>query len=224
MSIFNITSYFLGGSKTSSKRKEKGKQYVSNSMLIAVLSLAAVLTAIGVAFIYSSSRDDSRDLKPRTDPPRAVGGMSLGIPLRSNHTERQSAVVAAFKHAWKAYRAHAWGKDELRPVSKDSNEWFNLGLTLVDSLDTMWLMGLGEEFEEARAWVEGELVIAQDVDVNLFETTIRVLGGLLSTYHLTQDKMFREKAVSIRVYVCVRFLQGQGHLPSPPPPPWPTMN
>ena len=97
---------------------------------------------------------------------------------------------------------YAWGKDELKPISRDSNEWFNLGLTLVDSLDTMWLMGLTKEFEEAREWVETEMVIAQDKDVNLFETTIRVLGGLLTTYHLTQDKMFLKKAVR----ACTLFL------------------
>ncbi len=152
-----------------------------------------LLTAIGIAFLYSNGKGE---LKPLVEHPKELGGMPLGVPLQSSHTDRQAAVVAAFRHAWKAYQAHAWGKDELRPISKDSNEWFNLGLTLVDSLDTMWLMGLGAEFEEARAWVEGQLVIAQDKDVNLFETTIRVLGGLLSAYHLTQDELFKERAVS----------------------------
>lgn len=33
-------------------------------------------------------------------------------------------------------------------------------------------------------------------DVNLFEVTIRVLGGLLSIYHLSDDRMYLEKAVS----------------------------
>ena len=127
----------------------------------------------------------------------SFGGMPLGPPLKAVHTTRQQHVVNAFKHAWKAYKKYAWGKDELKPISKDSNEWFNLGLTLVDSLDTLWLMGLTEEFEEARHWVEQEMIIAQDKDVNLFETTIRVLGGLLSTYHLTQDKMFLKKAVRV---------------------------
>jgi len=122
--------------------------------------------------------------------------MPLGPPLQSEHTERQKAVVEAFKHAWKAYKAYAGSKDELLPISRDSNEWFNLGLTLVDALDTMWVMGLSEEFGEAREWVAEEMVIAQDKDVNLFETTIRVLGGLLSTYHLTQDELFLERAVS----------------------------
>ena len=124
------------------------------------------------------------------------GGMKLGEPLQVEHTYRQKAVIKAFKHAWKAYKMYAWGKDELKPISKSSNEWFNLGLTLIDSLDTMWLMGLKKEFNEAREWVHSEMNIAQNKDVNLFETTIRVLGGLLSTYHLTGDNLFLNKAVS----------------------------
>ena len=38
--------------------------------------------------------------------------------------------------------------------------------------------------------------IKPNVDVNLFETTIRVLGGLLSAYHLSNDEVFLDKAVS----------------------------
>ena len=122
--------------------------------------------------------------------------MPRGPPLNLEHNKQQQAIVKAFKHAWKAYKESAWGKDELKPVSHTSSTWFNLGLTLVDSLDTMWLMGLTEEFKEARDWVENDMVVAQNKDVNLFETTIRVLGGLLSAYHLTKDHMFLEKAVS----------------------------
>lgn len=130
-------------------------------------------------------------------PKLSYGGMKLGQPLAIDHTDRQKEVVRAFKHAWKAYKMYAWGKDELKPISKGNSEWFNLGLTLVDSLDTMWLMGLNDEFQEAREWVNKEMNVAQDKDVNLFETTIRVLGGLLSTYHLTQDTLFLERAVSV---------------------------
>lgn len=120
-----------------------------------------------------------------------------GLPLQLEHTERQKAVVTAFKHAWKGYKDHAWGRDELKPVSRGHNTWFDLGLTMVDSLDTMWLMGLKEEFQEARDWVANKLIIEQNRDVNLFETTIRVLGGLLSAYHFTDDHIFLEKAVCI---------------------------
>jgi len=83
------------------------------------------------------------------------------------------------------HRDYAWGEDELRPITKERSQWFNLGLTLVDSLDTLLIMGLKDEFLEARNWVEKSLAVNPDVDVNLFETTIRVLGGLLASFHLS---------------------------------------
>uniref|UniRef100_A0A673IXD6 alpha-1,2-Mannosidase n=1 Tax=Sinocyclocheilus rhinocerous TaxID=307959 RepID=A0A673IXD6_9TELE len=101
------------------------------------------------------------------------------------------------QHAWKGYKAFAWGHDELKPISKTHGEWFGLGLTLIDALDTMWILGLKDEFAEARKWVETELSFSKNVDVNLFESTIRILGGLLSTYHLTGDTLFLDKAKDI---------------------------
>ena len=83
------------------------------------------------------------------------------------------------------HRDYAWGEDELRPITKERSQWFNLGLTLVDSLDTLLIMDLKDEFLEARNWVEKSLAVNPDVDVNLFETTIRVLGGLLASFHLS---------------------------------------
>lgn len=141
-----------------------------------------------------------------TDPvPSASQREAPSPPLPDAHTnygasaslvsaERQEAVRQAFRHAWKGYREHAWGHDELKPISKSYAEWFGLGLTLIDALDTMWILGLTEEFAEAREWVEKELSFDKNVDVNLFETTIRILGGLLSTYHLTKDTLFLDKA------------------------------
>ncbi|KAL6465303.1 hypothetical protein MHYP_G00254360 [Metynnis hypsauchen] len=110
---------------------------------------------------------------------------------------RLEAVREAFRHAWKGYKDFAWGHDELKPVSKSYSEWFGLGLTLIDALDTMWILDLKKEFEEAKQWVAKELSFNKNVDVNLFESTIRILGGLLSTYHLTGDALFLEKAKDI---------------------------
>jgi hypothetical protein len=85
---------------------------------------------------------------------------------------KKTAVVGAFNHAWTAYKKYAWGKDELRPVSRSHSEWFKCGLTLLDSLDTMYIMGFMEEFYEALNWVkDSNLVVSKDV--NLFEFTIR---------------------------------------------------
>lgn len=51
-------------------------------------------------------------------------------------------MIDAFLHAWAGYRKFAWGHDELKPVSRSFSEWFGLGLTLIDALDTMWILGL----------------------------------------------------------------------------------
>ncbi|KAL0965378.1 hypothetical protein UPYG_G00280530 [Umbra pygmaea] len=126
-------------------------------------------------------------------------------PVSVKSVDRLEAVREAFRHAWKGYKQFAWGHDELKPVSKSYAEWFGLGLTLVDALDTMWILGLTEEFKEARNWVETELTFSKDVDVNLFESTIRILGGLLSTYHLTGDDMFLEKAKDIGLRLMPAF-------------------
>ncbi|CAH1112085.1 unnamed protein product [Psylliodes chrysocephalus] len=112
-------------------------------------------------------------------------------------TERQRAVADAFKHAWKGYKKFAWGHDHLKPISESYSDWFGLGLTIVDSLDTMFIMGLKEEYKEGRDWVEKHLNFDINRDVNLFEVTIRVLGGLLSIYHLSKDGMFLEKATDL---------------------------
>ncbi|XP_062240845.1 mannosidase, alpha, class 1B, member 1b [Platichthys flesus] len=119
------------------------------------------------------------------------------IISKESETSRLETVRESFRHAWKGYKKFAWGHDELRPISKSYGEWFGLGLTLIDALDTMWILGLKEEFEEARAWVATELSFNKNVDVNLFESTIRILGGLLSTYHLTGDTLFLDKAKDI---------------------------
>lgn len=96
--------------------------------------------------------------------------------------------------AWQGYKRYAWGHDELLPVSKTSSEWFRLGLTIVDALDTLVVMGMQAEYAEGRDWVAQQMRVDQDVEVNLFETTIRVLGGLLSAHHLTGDAVLLERA------------------------------
>jgi mannosyl-oligosaccharide alpha-1,2-mannosidase len=99
------------------------------------------------------------------------------------------------RRVWGAYRQHAWGHDELKPISLEGDDnWGGIGCTLVDSLDTLWLMGLRDEFWEARDWVRDHLSFSHTGTVSVFETTIRELGGLLSAYDLSGDKVFLSKA------------------------------
>lgn len=78
--------------------------------------------------------------KGLSNPDRA-GSVTCSLSLASPN-ERQRAVIDAFRHAWAGYRKFAWGHDELKPVSRSFSEWFGLGLTLIDALDTMWILGL----------------------------------------------------------------------------------
>lgn len=57
-------------------------------------------------------------------------------------TVRQRAVVNAAKRAWNGYKKYAWGHDHLKPISKQYQDWFHLALTLVDSLDTLYMMDM----------------------------------------------------------------------------------
>ncbi|XP_027821879.1 endoplasmic reticulum mannosyl-oligosaccharide 1,2-alpha-mannosidase isoform X3 [Ovis aries] len=127
-------------------------------------------------------------------PPRPSPKAARIQPNPASQNARQKAVVDAFLHAWAGYRKFAWGHDELKPLTRSFSEWFGLGLTLIDALDTMWILGLKKEFQEARNWVSKRLLFQKDVDVNLFESTIRILGGLLSAFHLSGDVLFLKKA------------------------------
>lgn len=110
---------------------------------------------------------------------------------------KRDAVRGAFQHAWKGYKTFAWGEDELLPLSKKGRVWFNLGLTIIDALDTAWIMGEKSIFKEARDWVGTSYSLKQSTTASVFETTIRVLGGLLSTYALTEDKLFLKRATEV---------------------------
>ena len=99
-------------------------------------------------------------------------------------------VRAEFLHAWNGYKRYAWGHDELLPLSQGYRDWYgtSLYMTPVDALDTMVLMGLTREADEDRELIVNNLSFDKDIDVKNFEITIRLLGGLLSSYQLTGDK------------------------------------
>lgn len=102
----------------------------------------------------------------------------------------QAEVSAEFLHAWNGYKKYAWGHDDLKPLSKSYHDWYAepLLMTPVDALDTMILMGLKEEAASTREYITQNLSFDKDIYVQNFEVTIRLLGGLLSSYQLSGDK------------------------------------
>lgn len=99
-------------------------------------------------------------------------------------------VRAEFLHAWNGYKQYAWGHDSLRPLSKAPHDWYgqSLWMTPVDALDTLILMKLDAEADRTRNAIAANLSFDKDVYVQNFEVTIRLLGGLLSAYQMTNDR------------------------------------
>ncbi|KAF0709866.1 hypothetical protein AaE_012747 [Aphanomyces astaci] len=101
----------------------------------------------------------------------------------------QADVVAAMKWAWNGYRDHAMGHDSLDVINMNGTAFsdHDLAISLADSLDTLFLLGLHDDFDDAATWAEANLPHKFDGPgkVSLFETTIRVLGGLLAAHQLS---------------------------------------
>jgi ER degradation enhancer, mannosidase alpha-like 2 len=116
----------------------------------------------------------------------------LLLPLSTPAQNKQLAaeVKAEFLHAWTGYKKYAWGHDDLKPLSKTYHDWYSepLLMTPVDALDTMIIMDLDDEAAATKQYILDNLSFDKDIEVQNFEITIRLLGGLLSNYQLTGDK------------------------------------
>lgn len=106
-------------------------------------------------------------------------------------TKIADQVRQEFLHSWNGYKQYAWGHDALKPLTKSYRDWYatSLYMTPVDAMDTMYLMGLKEEADKTREYVVKNLSFDHDISVKNFEITIRILGGLLSTYQITGDRL-----------------------------------
>lgn len=113
---------------------------------------------------------------------------------------RRKRVEEAVQSAWRAYETYAWPHDELCPMSKQGKDTFGgLGATIVDSLDTLYMVGLKSEFKRAVHWATTklDLVTDQDFEASAFEIIIRIVGGLLSAYELSGDVALLNKATEV---------------------------
>ncbi|KAK9412718.1 putative alpha-1,2-Mannosidase [Seiridium unicorne] len=112
--------------------------------------------------------------------------------------DRRASVKDSFRKSWNSYKARAWMYDELKPVSGEARDAFGgWAATLIDSLDTLWIMGLKKDFYEAAASAVTIDWQTKDTSINMFETTIRHLGGLLSAYDLSKEPALLGKAIEI---------------------------
>jgi len=194
------TGYGYGGGR--------GKPTFVRSKKGAVTAALVVLGLLYWLFVPGANQTPAARLSTGTG---WFGGSAAAKKDTVWETRRQE-VREAFLLSWNAYEEHGWGYDEYHPVAKTGRymaEPNGMGWIIVDALDTMMIMNLTKELKHAREWVSTSLDYDKDQDVNTFETTIRMLGGLLSAHYLQEtlpglkpensndDDMFLEKATDL---------------------------
>ena len=122
-------------------------------------------------------------------PPTSSDVLSDGID-RAERLQLREEVREMFYHGYESYLANAFPKDELLPLSctgKDHPDGGWGALTAVDALDTLLVMGNHTEFERIARWATEHVTFDMNKTVSLFETNIRILGGLLSAHQMALD-------------------------------------
>ncbi len=155
-----------------------------NKMLLRIL---LILTGLLISF----GCQDSNSSNPKDAP--------VIDKLTTEKKAMADQVKAEFLHAWNGYKKYAWGEDALKPLSKKSANWYQTSLlmTPIDAYDTMILMDLDEEAKECKDLILSKLSFDHDMDVQVFEIVIRILGGLISAYQMDGDQKFLDLATDL---------------------------
>lgn len=122
--------------------------------------------------------------------------IAIALPCLSVATIRKYTIDDVFKfreevremfqHAYDSYLRYAYPYDELRPLSCDGvDTWGSYSLTLIDALDTLAVMGNFSEFRRVVNILIKKPNFDANINVSVFETNIRIVGGLLSAHLLS---------------------------------------
>lgn len=154
-------------------------------------------------------------MKPRLLLWAGVVTCMLEVAFTPQHIRTlQSRALALFKHGWNAYLEHGFPADEVRPITCEpygpdygdpdnlrNDVMGNVLLTLLDNLDTLLVMDQAEELDSALQYLKQNqhTFFAQDTVVQVFEASIRWLGGLLSAHLLLTDVNWSHNAEMLRI-------------------------
>ncbi|HUN29341.1 MAG TPA: glycoside hydrolase family 47 protein [Alphaproteobacteria bacterium] len=142
------------------------------------------------------------------------GASALAFPLRAGADGIPDAKVIAaqvraeFLHAWNGYKQFAWGFDEVKPVSGTASDFFirghSFGLSIIEALDTLYVMELDDELQACVRWLQSHLNFDVDGTVQMFEAVIRMVAGLLAGYYATGERFMLDGARDLadRLLVC----------------------
>ncbi|XP_072308608.1 ER degradation-enhancing alpha-mannosidase-like protein 1 [Eucyclogobius newberryi] len=147
--------------------------------------------------------------------PRSYQGFYLGLfqGKQDEYVRRYSSFPNSLKTKMKGmardmfyfgydnYMKYAFPKDELNPIDCEgrgpdvlnpsniniNDVLGNYSLTLIDTLDTLLVLGNVSEFQKAVKLVINTVSFDKDSTVQVFEANIRILGSLISAHILLTD-------------------------------------
>lgn len=164
------------------------------------------LGGIGAAGFAAGALPELTKAASAATPPEMPAAQSVADDVRSE-----------FLHAWRAYRRIAWGHDELKPVSAQPHEFFvpgrSFGLSIVEALDTLYVMGLDDELAAGVDWLRSNLDFDVDGEVEVFEATIRMVGGLLAGHLATGSSFLLDRARDLADRLLVAFTKSPTGVP-----------
>jgi mannosyl-oligosaccharide alpha-1,2-mannosidase len=133
---------------------------------------------------------------------------ALASPAMPGARDIALQVRDEFFHAWLGYKNYAWGFDEVKPVSGTPHDFFipghSFGLSIIEALDTLYVMGFDDELEHCVLWLRKNLNFDVDGDVQMFEANIRMVAGLIAGYYATGERFLLDGARDLgdRLLVC----------------------
>ena len=156
---------------------------------IRLISIISIL--VNLQTIVSSNQNGARLVLPTGDDPNGT--------VR----EQREFVKQMMRLSWDSYVNYSWGWNELSPIARKGMPFSilmsqRMGATIVDSLSTLYVMNMTEEFDRGRDWIQNNLDFNSiDEYISLFQIVIKFVGGLLSAYAFTKEQVFLEKAKEI---------------------------
>ncbi len=183
----------------STHRRRRRKKLIRLALLVSLFLVAVVTTgALIWRLTFPSKTDKVKEQKlvaENIPPPLPPSATCDHLPTQLEC--RQNFVRLMTVEAFSAYQQYVWGAPEFCPLTLEpfSGRLSPYpGETIVDAMVTLWLMGLTEQWQAGRNWIENMLHFADlDYDIRLREALIDYLGGLLSAYTISGDQLFLNK-------------------------------
>ncbi|KAJ9456261.1 Mannosyl-oligosaccharide 1 [Diplonema papillatum] len=196
--------------KPRSKLPRRSQRYIG-VLLVLQLAAAGILLWLWAA-VPADDANTGGPARVKRTPPSPIS-TCMAAHVDTAWGKVRDEVKAEARASWNCYKNCAFGWDEVRPVAckglvwakpppdgqpeEGSAEHKGIALTLIDALDTLHLMGLHSDFQEAVQYLERNHTFNTPGSVSVFEVTIRILGGLLSAYQLSNETVLLAKAVDL---------------------------